>query len=254
MFYYFDLPLIIIGAYFGIKRKISYLYLFYLWFLIIFFVGSIIKSVPNGTRTYIVVIPLVAFSAYGMYVFLETVMSIKNQLLKKAIIIFFLAFIIYSYIFYLTSYFIRFPVEYAKEWRSEDQKTVGYIKSIEGNYKKIIFDDNAEFFYTSLLFYGKYPPDFYQKNAVYRQNGLVNTLVKVGKYEFRKVDWKNETPEAGTLFITGKDNIPPNKEPLAVFTYPVRPVVIYYDRKIGQFPVTDIAYKIFELKETKHDN
>jgi 4-amino-4-deoxy-L-arabinose transferase-like glycosyltransferase len=250
MFYYFDLPLMLFGAYQGLKKKVSYLYPFYLWFLFMLFVGSIIVAIPNddafGTRAYAVVIPLIVFSAYGMYSFIETVMRLKNKFIKIGLIFSIVVLIGYSCFFYFISYFFRFPIEYAKEWHSEDQKTVQYVNSIAKNYEKIVFDDSTGFLYTSFLFYDQYPPQIHQKQAVYKQSGLVTKLSKDGKYEFREIDWKNESEKPGTLFITGKDINPVNRIPLTVFNYPTRPVVVFYDRKIAQYPITETAYKIFQ--------
>jgi 4-amino-4-deoxy-L-arabinose transferase-like glycosyltransferase len=250
MFYYFDLPLILFGTYQGLKKKVSYLYPFYLWFLFMLFIGSIIVAIPNndafGTRTYAVVIPLIVFSAFGLYSFIEIVMRLKNRLIKTSIAASLIVLIGYSCLFYFTSYFFRFPIEYAKEWGSEDQKTVQYVSSIAKNYKTIVFDDSTGFIYTSLLFYGQYSPQAHQQQAVYKPSGLVIDVSKDGKYEFRKIDWNNELKNKGTLFITGPGNTPANKKPLATFSYPTRPVVIFYDRKIAQYPTTETAYEIFE--------
>jgi len=250
MFYYFDFPLIVFGAYQGLRKKITYLYPFYWWFVCMLFVGGIIVAIPGdnafGTRAYAAVIPLVVFSSYGLYRFIQIVVQYKHLWLKRGIFLLSSVFIVYSYLFYFTSYFVRFPVEYAKQWHSEDQQTVEYIRSIEHNYNKIVFDDSAEFLYTSLLFYGEYPPRLHQQQATYRLKGLVNTLVTDGKYEFRKVDFQKEMHVPGTLFVTGGNNLPENVRPIAIFTYPTRPVVLFYDRTIGQFPTTDIAYEIFQ--------
>ena len=250
MLYYFDLPLIIFGAYQGLKKKVAYLYPFYGWFLFMLLVGSIIVATPGddpfGTRTYAVIIPLVVFSAFGMYSFIQLIMALKNNLVKTGVLLSLAILIGYSCLFYFTSYFFRFPIEYAKEWHSEDQKTVQYINSIAKNYKTIVFDDSAGFLYTSLLFYGQYPPKLHQQQAVYKQNGLVMGLSKDGKYEFRKINWDQELINKGTLFITGGNNLPADRSPIATFNYPTRPVVIFYDRNIAQYPTTDIAFKIFE--------
>ncbi len=251
MFHYFDFPLLLIGIYYALKKRSSYFYPFYIWFLAIFFIGSIIISVPNGTRSYPIIIPFIVFSAYGFFYLLQNVFKLKNNLFKTGILTFMIGIISYTYIFYFLSYFIRFPIEFAKDWRSEDKKTVEYIKNIEHNYDKIIFDESAEFFYTSLLFYAKYPPVNYQKNSVYQLKGLVNTLSHTGKYEFRKVDWEKEIYMPRTLIIAGTGNYPQGKSPITTFSYPTRPVVLYYDRKIAQFPTTDVAYMIFESSEIK---
>ena len=249
MFYYFDLPLMLFGAYQGLKKKVSFLYPFYLWFLFMVFIGSIIVAIPNdafGTRTYAVVIPLIVFSTYGMYSLIEMIMRFKNNLVKTSVILSLVILIGYSSLFYFVSYFFRFPVEYAKEWRSEDQKTIQYVNSIAKNYKTIVFDDSTGFIYTSLLFYGQYSPQMHQQQAVYKQNGLVMGISKDGKYEFRKIDWDHELVNKGTLFITDNNNVPADRSPIATFSYPTRPVVIYYDRKIAQYPTTEVAFKVFE--------
>lgn len=248
MFYYFEFPFIMYGAYVGIKKRVSYLYPFYLWLLVIFLAGSIIVSVPNGTRTFPVVIPLAVFSAYGFYLVIENLIKIRNKFVKYVALITLISFMLYSYLFYFTSYFVRYPIEHAKDWRSEDQRTVRFITSIQNNYNKIVFDESSDFFYTSLMFYGNYPFSQYQKTAVYRMNGLVDTLVSAGKYEFRNIDWKKENPQPSTLYITGRNNVPSNVNVLNTIDYPTRPIVLYYNRKIGQLPTTDTAYVIFDVK------
>jgi len=249
MFYYFDLPLMILGAYQGLKKKVSYLYPFYLWFLFMLFVGSIIVPFPNdafGTRVYAVVIPLIVFSAFGMYSLLEIVMAFKNKFVKTGILFSLAILIGYSSLFYFTSYFFRFPIESAKEWGSEDQKAILYIKSIAKNYNKIIIDYSTGMIYTSLLFYAEYPPQLHQQQANYVQSGLVMAISKDGKYEFGKIDWEKEKLEKGVLLVSGASNLPLSQVPLATFDYPTRPISIYFNRKIGQYPVTETAYKIFE--------
>jgi len=248
MFYYYDLPFIVLGAYYILKNKIKTLYPFILWFLVIYFVGSIIKSVPNGTRTYIVVIPLTVFASYGLYEGTKIVYKLKNELLKKLIFIFSGAIILYSICFYLISYFVRFPIELAQDWRSEDLKTVEYIQSIEKKYDKIVFDDSAGFYYTSLLFYGKIDPTYHQQNAKYSLHGLVNGVDKDGKYEFRKVDWSKDLEDKNTLFITGKNDVQIESRTINIFFYPTRPVAIFYDRQIVPYTTTDIAYILVSTK------
>ena len=248
MFYFFDLPFILLGIYQGIKKRIVYLYPFYIWLFFILIVSGVVVPFLDtyGTKTYEISIPLIIFSAFGFYSFIKMLTHIKNYLLKSGIIIIVLICIAFSYLFYFTSYFVRFPVEQAKEWHAEDQQTVAYIRSNENKYNTIIFDDSSHFLYTYLLFYGQYPPQLHQQQAVYVPDGLVDTVIKDGKYEFRKIDWSKDLAKAGTLIITGKDNVPSNRAPLAVFNYPTRPVVIYYNRNIAQYPTTDTAYEIFQ--------
>jgi hypothetical protein len=191
-----------------------------------------------------VVVPFVVFTAYGAWILLEKIVNFKYLLLRVGVLTGATGFILYSCLLYFLSYFIRMPIEDARDWRSEDKQTVKYIMDIQKNYNHIVFDDSAEFFYTSLLFYGKYPPSLHQQSSHYSPNGLVNKLDYTGKFEFRKVDWNKELQTPGSLYITGKSNVPSHGDPLAVISYPTHPVVLYYDRTIAQFPTTDVAYVI----------
>lgn len=250
MFYYFEFPLIIIGAYEGIKKRAAFIKPFAVWLFVIFIFVSIIVSVPNGTRSYPVVIPFTVLSAFGFYVVVKRLILLKNRALRLSSIAALVLLIVYSYLYFLLSFFIRYPVESAKDWRSEDRRTVEFITKVQNRYSHIVFDDSAQFFYTSLLYYGKINPFSYQSTAKYKNNGLVTTLVGSGKYSFESIDWKNTDPQKGFLYITGKDNVPKDKSLniLATINYPKRPIGIYYDRKIGQLTVEDTAYVIFEKK------
>lgn len=249
MFYYFEFPLILFGLYSTLKKKATFLYPFLIWLLVVLLFGSLVKIVPNGTRTYPVVIPLTVLSGYGFYLLAAHFHKLKIKGIRYALFGAIIWFMGYSYGYYFLSYFHRYPIEHASDWRSEDQKTVEYIRGLENKYDKVVFDESSEFFYTSLAFYGKYNPSEFQKTAQYELKGLVNGVTSVGKYEFKKIDWTKNPPEPNTLYIVGPKNIPENITILREFDYPKRPLVLYYDRKIGQLSVTDKAYILFEKSQ-----
>lgn len=245
LFYYFEFPLIIYGVYEGIRKRVSFLYPFYIWLISIYLVGSIVKIVPHGTRTYAVVIPLTVLSAYGLYLLLHKVIRLKHR--AKIIGLVLLGFImLYSYLFYFTSYFVRFPVEHAKEWGGEDKAVVDYLSSIQNNYQHILIDEDANFSYTSLLFYSAFSPSYYQTHARYTKHGVLNTLESVGKITYKKIDWSKDLT-GSTLIISGKD-AKAQVSPVKTIYYPTHPVVLYANREILQFPVTDVAYTFYSSK------
>lgn len=246
MFYFFEFPLIIAGVYYALKKKAKFLIPVLIWLLAVFIFGSVVRIVPNGTRTFPVVIPLTILSSYGFYILLEKLLYLKSMKVKISVIALSGFVIIYSYLFFFLSYFVRYPIEKAKDWRSEDQKTVSRILELEKNYNEIVFLENSEFFYTSFLYYSRYSPTTYHRSAKYRQSGLVSTLESVGKYKFGNIDWKNESPKEGTLYISGMEELPKSVKVIDEIKYPKRPVGIYYDRKIGQLSVEDRAYIFFE--------
>lgn len=246
MFHLIEAITIPVGICFVIKKKIAYLFSFFLWMGIVIIVGCLTIEVPHATRTYGIIIPFIVFSAFGVLVIYEYTKRLRNHLLANSFVVVLIGVFFYSFLHFLASYFFMFPVLYAKTWRSEDKKLVQYIQQNERKYKKIIIDESIDFNYSSLLFHSKFLPEIVQKEAVYASQGLLATLIRVGKYEFRKVDWSHDLSSPGILFIAGSSNVPVNKKPLIIFYYPMRPVVVYYDNRIGQFPANDIAYELFE--------
>lgn len=246
MFYYFEFPLIIMGIYLAFKKKLKELKPFAIWLSVIFIFGSLAKVYPNGTRTFPAVIPIIVLSSYGAYSLLIYIFKIRKNYLRYLALIALIALVLYSYSYFLLSYFIRSPIENAVDWRSEDKKVTEYILQIEDNYDKVVFLEKSGFFYTSFLFYSKYPPAKHHIDSSYKQSGLVSTLERTGKFYFSNIDFKSDELENNALYISRKDNLPSNITVLKEFNYPKRPIGIYYDRKIGQLSVEDNAYVVFE--------
>ncbi|CAN5151235.1 hypothetical protein BH11PAT1_BH11PAT1_4060 [soil metagenome] len=243
MFHLIEVITIPLGIMYGIRMKSKYLIPMYIWMILIILIGCLQKIVPHPTRTYAIIIPFIVFSTEGVFFLVENLWKQKIQAIKIIGVMIFLGSISYSLLYYLVSYTASFPIKYEKEWRAEDEKLVQYLQSNQHLYDKIIVDESADFAYTSLLFYQKYSPASVQKEAVYIDKGLLGSLAKLEKYEFRKLT-EQDLQEKNVLVITGSDK-KLTATPVAAFTYSTRPVVIYFDKKIGQFPVTDTAYRLF---------
>jgi len=243
MFHLIEAVFIPLGLFAAIKKRLQYLYPFILWMIIVILLGSITKEVPHPTRMYGITIPFTIFSAYGLFITLRY-LEIQNSAFRKVSILILISFFTYSILYYAASYFLYFPTKYAKQWRSEDKSLTNYITSIQGNYNKIIVDDSASYAYSSLLYYSAYSPQIMHTSAKFGPSGLLISLKSVGKIEFRSIDWEKEAKSNKTLFIT-LNNLPNNQELLKVFYFPTVPAVLFYDNKFVQFPVTDVAYRVY---------
>lgn len=234
-----------LGIYVIIKNKISSLYPFVGWAIIVILIGSLTLEVPHATRTYGIIIPFVVFSAVGLTTLIRQLHTLKPPMVKLASYTVLAALFLFSFIYFGASYVYKFPIAYAKEWRAEDKQLVQFIKENGNQYDKIIFDKQADFIYTSLLFYGRYSPQDYHKTAEYGKNGLLLVATKFGKYQFEDIDWDNVGNTGKTLLITDGNHVPQHMTLLKTITLPTRPVVVSYDNGIGQYPVTDVRYKIY---------
>lgn len=244
--YLFELPLIIFGVVRVVRERRSWGKFLMLWTVVVILVASLTREAPHGTRSFFLVVPLTIFSAMGFLTFYRWIKTIKGGLGKTALLLG-VGFIIYSLIYYFASYYVRFPVAYAKAWRLEDKALSLYIKENEGNYEKILFDKKAGFIYTSFLFYTAYNPSEFQKSVVRGADDSegFSQVLSFGKYEFKDIDWSRDFKK-GNLVITTVDRKPEALIASKIFTYPKRPVVIAEGQNILQYPVEEVAYVLVE--------
>ena len=248
-FYLVELPFMIYGVFVMLRQKLQYVYLLIGWGMLVILIASLTRDVPHATRSFFLIVPLVIFSAAGF-------LSVWNYLKKLNLrircvgIAFILCIFAYNMVYYFTSYYIRFPVAYAKSWRSEDRTLSLFLKDNDGKYDKVIFDKQAGFVYTSLLFYLPYPPATFQESVKRDPDdseGFSNVSA-FGKYFFRDIDWEHDLVQEKTLIISTKDNSPKGVPVLKVFTYPLRPIVLSVKEKIMQYPLEEDAYVAIETQ------
>lgn len=229
-FYLFELPVMVIGAYIFLQQKTMMSRLLFSWLILTVAVASLTREAPHATRSFFLLFPLIVLSAQGLLYW------------KKL-----LPLIGLCAIWFISSYFIRFPIAYAKQWRSADYEVSMYIKNHEHEYDKILIDKNAGFIYTSYLFYSSYPPAEFQQIVRRLPNDAegFSEVISIGKIEFRDINWETDIQIPRTLIITS-ENKPSNIPAIETFYYPKRPVVIAHKQKLLQYPVEEIAYVAVE--------
>lgn len=250
-FYLFQLPLLILAIIYLFKKsKMVKNYDssgFTIWFFVSLLAFSLSGKIPHGTRDFSVIIPLTFFSSIGLIYLFHLFINLKNKFLKIFLFLFVFLIISYSFLFFLVSYIFRFPIIYAQTWRPEDKALSIYLKKNEDKYGKIYIEDNSDFIYSSLVFYQKYTPYKFFKNAIHNSNALFLRVKKLGKYEFNDINLEKIKNKRKILLVTNGKNTIPNIKPIKIFYYPTRPIVLFSDNNFLQFPVTDINYKVYEI-------
>lgn len=244
MFHLFQFPLFVLGFYYGLKNRVKFLYFFFIWIGIIFTIVSISYQIPPPTRSFALVIPVTVIASYGLLWLIDILKKMDNRVLQVGIYGAGLFICIYSLLFYFSSYYFRFPIQYADSWRQQDQPLALYLQNQQNKYDRIIIDKSADFIYTSLLFYQRYDPQQFQAQVLREDEKLFRAIKKIGKYEYRKIDWEKDIRAPKTLLVTDKVNY--SYSPVAYFYLPERPVVLYFEKKIAQYPVKDLAYVVYE--------
>ncbi|HEV2339177.1 MAG TPA: glycosyltransferase family 39 protein [Patescibacteria group bacterium] len=246
MFYPFEAIAIAAGCFLAFTDK--RLRVFTGWFLIVLCIVSLSAETPHATRDFVAIIPLTVFSAAGLLCIFSWIQKqptvIRNMLFTVCFLL-----IGYSLVYFAASYTQQFPALSAQTYRAEDKPLALFLKSREGTYQHIVIATDADFIYTSLLFYQQYPAKNFLATARHEPDSLFIHLQQVGKYAFAPIDWsKVSTMKRTLLVVKGTATAPSNIHLLATFPYPQRHIVLPLSTMYAQYPVTDIAYKVYETK------
>jgi hypothetical protein len=241
---------IIIGIVLVIKNKLKYFYFFFFWTILSVLTLALSKEVPHATRGYFLVIPFVLFSAMGFLFIVQKIAHLKNSYVRNILFLSFAALCLYNIVYYFSSYYYRFPVLYAEGWRQQDKSLAKYLKENDQKYDKVIFDSNAGFIYTSLLFFTEYSPENFHETVKRLPDDSegFSYVRSFGKYEWKEIDWDRDVKQPRTLIITSPDKIPSNQSATVTFSYPRKPVVLSVKETIAQYPVQDTAYVLVETR------
>ncbi|OGH12040.1 MAG: hypothetical protein A2857_03520 [Candidatus Levybacteria bacterium RIFCSPHIGHO2_01_FULL_36_15] len=249
--YLFELPLILWGIISLYRTKGAVAKIIFAWIVSLVLITSFTREPPQATRTFFLIFPITFCSGVGLYNLISKIKSYSNKNIQYAVT--FISFIVFSYFvfIYFASYYVRFPVYYAKHWRIGDRDAVAYIKEHQNEYDKIIIDQSSGFIYTSLLTYLPYPPQSFQNEARWNKEDSEGFTYPYlfGKYEIRQINWPEDLNSARTLILTTSDKKPDNTFLLKNIYFPSRPVVINIGQKIIRYPVEEIAYILIDTKK-----
>jgi len=155
---------VFIGFYFLFKNKERWRYFILALFLISPLTAALSWADLSFTRAFFIIIPVLIVASYGFYQFLLTFKKRKvfPYLLVGLVLIESIS-LWYSWDFYLNHYSKRaLP---AQAWQAGYKELGDYIKENYNNYNTFYITQKNGEPYIFLLFYLKYPPQQYQKQA-----------------------------------------------------------------------------------------
>ncbi len=243
MFYLFELPTMLLGMFYAFTKHKKY-FLFFFWAIVSVLIASLTREAPQATRSFYLTIPLSFFSALGIYHVLMHLKNIRRNYLRIFLCNFIAIFVLYNIVYYFSSYYVRFPIFYAKSWRATDKVTTDYLVSHGSEYNQIVIDSDSGFLYTSYLFYSKYPPEQFQKTVRRLPDDRegFSKVVSFGKFTYKTMDWSMDYQKKNELILTTADRKPKDIPSLVSFYYPKRPVALSVNEEILQYPVEDVSY------------
>jgi len=210
--YLFDLPLILIGLYALLKSKNKVKYLILGWLLVAPIPAAITKDPISARRSFNMVYPFLILSALGL---LEVWRWLKklSKPMEYILMLIFSGVLVYFVCFYLASYYIFTPPKaYAGPagWQCGYKELVSYMQGIKKQNKQIIVDTSYQGPYLFFLFYEKYNPADYQKQARLVQDspGSLGEGVGYDNYTFRPIYWPRDRCLLGKIFVGPPERLP----------------------------------------------
>lgn len=218
MLYLWDSPFLILGIYVLFRSRSKRIILFLLLFLISPLPSAISTGTPQPGRAIAMVFPLHIFSAVGVVSFIVYLLKFKNKTYRFFIYVLIFAGLILNVLYYFHQYYVHTPIEYGYFWQYGNKEAIEYAKKHEDEYKKIVMTYRIDQPYIYYLFYGKIDPAWYQKNWADKGN-IGRFERKIGKYEFRYIDFGKDAKETGTLLIGTPNEIPHNAKIIKEIRY-----------------------------------
>jgi len=191
-----EIPLLLVGIYSLLREKGKARWFVILWLLLAPVSGALTLDAIHGVRALNMVVPLSLAIAFGVF-------SLKNKGLRLLIF----AGYIYSLFLFADSYFVQ--KAYENTYLYGYKETVKEVLALEDNYDKVIFEQSFDQPYIFFLFYGAvsgydiFDPTTYQEKSFYQpgQGGDVGLVSRLGKIEFRPINWSYDKSLENTLLV-----------------------------------------------------
>ncbi len=211
LLYLWELPFLLTGFYlliFGnFDKKVKYL--LFAWILIAPIPAAITTGVPHPIRTLNFLPTWYIFIAIGITSVISLMQNIKFRYL---FITCYLLLVTLNVFYYLNQYFVQQNLYNSEYWQYGYKQAVDFVNKeaiIEVKYSKIIVSNKPHLdqSYIFFLFYLKYPPAKYQKEARDASGGFRENHA-FGKYEFRPIDWEREKQSSEILYVGNPNEFP----------------------------------------------
>ena len=208
VFYYFSLILIPMGLINFIRKKGLGRNVLLAWFLLAPLPAILSRDLVQTSRAFNMVLPFVILEAEGFYFLFNRLKTSKIFYIAPIIIL----FLIFNFTLYLDRYFIHAPKEYSEFWLYGYKEIFTKLPDLQ-KYDRVIISDKYGQPYIYYLFYTKYPPAQFQKQAVLDQpTPDVGTVRKIDNLEFKHINISGDVNFKKTLIVDTFEEVPNNQK------------------------------------------
>lgn len=221
MLYLWELPVMLVGIYFLVKKINKKILTFFVLLLLAPIAAAITTGTPHGVRAIAMIPALILFSATGSYFLYMKIKAAKKYLLKTSLAIIIVGLLILNFVYYLNQYYVVTPRVYGYFWQYGNKQAIEEISKAEKEKDKIIMSYKYDQPYIYYLFYRKIDPFWYQNNWNYQGNGKTERFRRViGKYEFRNINYSKDIKLRNSLLIGTPEEIPDEVKTISEIHFP----------------------------------
>lgn len=207
LLYYFSILLIPFGVFKLLKNNDQSSKLIIFWLLVSPIPGVLSRDLITSLRALNMIVPWVIIDAAGLVFILSYLRKLNIKVFYIGSVL--IGFLIFSnFVIFLDRYFIHAPVEYSRYWLYGYKQVFNEIKDLS-KYNKVVITDKMGQPYIYYLFYTKYPPEKFQKQAKLDQPTVdVGTVRNIDNIEFRNIYWPKDRAEKNSLFVGLTSELP----------------------------------------------
>lgn len=221
MLYLWELPFILLGIFVLSNLLNKKTVLLFIWFLIAPLPAAVTTGTPHPVRAIAMLPEIHIFTAIGVVSALLAVVKLKSKILKVIVLLSVLVSFLLNFSYYLHQYYVHTPIEYGDFWQYGYKDLFNYLAQVENQYDKIIVTYKYDQPYIYYLFYNRIKPSWYQQNWDKGENGIFGRMDrKIGKYEFRNINWVEDSKLQNSLIIGTPQEIPKNAQIIKEILFP----------------------------------
>ena len=233
-----DLVFLPLGFFVVFKNKLDKGHWFFiLWLFLAPLSASLSRDEVNAVRDLNLAIPLILFTSFGLD---STLFWIKNRRFKVAYYALITVFYAGSLVYFSDAYFVHVPAHNSNYWRYGYKEAVEFITPQEANYKQIVFEQSFNQPYIYFLYYQKYNPNQWQKQAKLINSqyiGDVGFEESINNIQFKNIDWQVLKKEHGVMVVASPTSLPPTYLQDAELVHEIK----YLNKR-------DVAFDIIKIK------
>lgn len=187
LFHLLELPFFVFGLIYLLKKNDKRFYLIWLWILLAPLPGALSREVVSTVRSLPLSFGISLIIAFGLFKSWDLLKNLKK--VKIIIVPILSIFLIISLVFFIDR-LNHNPLETSESWLYGHKEAVSFIENNKSKYDKVYFTTNYGEPYIFYLFYTKYSPSDFQKQAKLVTTNLhdVGEMEKIDKIEFVSAD------------------------------------------------------------------